>query len=52
MDLTEKTDRELMVMKVDMASALSQLQRQMQIVDAEIMRRVKEEKEKLQGDHS
>jgi hypothetical protein len=45
-DLSNKTDRELMVMKVEMQEAFSIIQRQIQSVDAEIMKRVKEEKAK------
>lgn len=44
-----KTDRELLVMKVDLEQALQQLRLQLQQVDAEILKRVKEEKEKDNG---
>jgi hypothetical protein len=46
MDLTIKTDREILVMKVEMEQHLAQLQRQIQAVDNEIMKRVNEEKQK------
>lgn len=42
----DKTDRELMVMKVEMEMALQQLQKQLHAVDAEIFKRVKEEQQK------
>lgn len=44
--LDKKTDRELMVLKVEMEQALFQLQGQLREVDAEIMKRVEEEKRK------
>jgi hypothetical protein len=46
MNIAEKTDRELMVLKVELEQALYQIKMQTQQVDAEIMKRVKEEKEK------
>lgn len=41
-DITLKTDRELMVMKVEMEQHLIQLQQHLTIVNQEIMKRVKE----------
>jgi hypothetical protein len=45
-ELKNKTDIELVVMKVDMEQAMYQLQQQMKIVEVELMERVKNEKEK------
>ena len=45
-ELKNKTDIELVVMKVDMEQAMNQLHQQMKIVEIELMERVKKEKEK------
>lgn len=44
--LNEKTDRELIVLKIDLQKALAQIQANMQAVDAELARRYEEEKKK------
>ena len=46
MDLSTKTDIEIMTMYAEMKAAQEQLAQQLAIVQAEFMRRVKEEKEK------
>jgi hypothetical protein len=45
-EIKQKTDRELMVMSYDLANTIASLQRQLQIVEAEIVKRIKEEKAK------
>lgn len=47
--LNNKTDRELMVMKVEMEQALYQLQQQIQAVNNEILERVKQEQSKAEN---